>query len=293
MGKKKKLTAGPDLIRVRATVLPPAEQALHVAVEIVLRGVDELRVVDVPVPLVQVAVVVALRAADDDAAVAPGDEIVVLAGPEAEHVAVRQQRRVRLRGHDATADAAHGVDFVPEFGEEVRGVGVAGVDDFGGAEAAARRRDVPRLVRGGPDGVHGRVGLEVDSLCDGVAEEVGDEFVRPHVRGRVCEAALDSFDAGDLEPWSQPVRDGRGRDTYAFGTLAVAVEDVFGGGDVRFPERVEAAFQFLVGVFIHAYVGGSRENEVAVDIFFLHQVLDRLDLTSLERSRFFGDFATV
>lgn len=69
-------TSRPDLIRVRACFLPTSKIPLHVAIEILSCGFDDLAVIHYIVPVLPVHRYVRLRTTDNNATISPRDEVV-------------------------------------------------------------------------------------------------------------------------------------------------------------------------------------------------------------------------
>jgi hypothetical protein len=77
MAKLGRLTTSPQTLRPNVAILPPAKVALHVSVKIVLGSPDQTPIIGDVEPRVEILVEVASCSAYDDAAVWPGDQVVV------------------------------------------------------------------------------------------------------------------------------------------------------------------------------------------------------------------------
>ena len=122
----------------------------------------------------------------------------------------------------------------------------------------------------------GRVRLQVEPLGDGEAEEVGDELVRPEMGGGEAEAAFRFLDAGDSFRVSC-----RGE----MGVLN-ARQAFLHHGVVRF-------FGLAGQLLVEEDVEGAGQGEVAVDAFFLDELLDRLDVGDFVLGDLGGGFDAV
>ena len=85
-----RLTTSPQTLRPNITILPPAKVALHISLKVLLSSSDQTPIVGDVEPRVKVLVEVASCTADDDAAVWPGDQVVVFVVRETHHVAFGQ-----------------------------------------------------------------------------------------------------------------------------------------------------------------------------------------------------------
>lgn len=197
-------TACPDLIDDCTAVIPAVEMSLHVPVKIPAGSLDQLTVVGVAIPVFQVSNICLAGTSDNDAPVRPRDQIIEIPIIEPQRIRIRQQRRPPRHG-DAAADGAVGDDFAVVLGQQGRRVRVGRHDDLLRRDGASGRGYSPEAVRVAirRDGPHGCIGLEVDSPGEGVAEHVVYELEGPEMAGRVAEAALGSFDAGELHEVSR------------------------------------------------------------------------------------------
>lgn len=122
----------------------------------------------------------------------------------------------------------------------------------------------------------GRVRLQVEPLGDDEAEEVGDEFVRPEMRGGEAEAAFCAFDAGD------PFR------VFCRGEMCV-----LNGRQAPFHHDVVRFFGFAGELLVEEDVEGAGQGEIAVDVFFLDELLDCLDVGDFVVGDLGGRFEAV
>lgn len=125
--KTRKLTTSPQTLRPNIAFLPPAEVALHIPLKVVLGSSDQTPIVGDVEPRVKFLVKIASCAAYDDAAVWPGDQVVVFVVRETHHVAFGQCRCAFW--YEACDHAFDGDDLAFHFWDECGGVAVGSMDD--------------------------------------------------------------------------------------------------------------------------------------------------------------------
>jgi len=123
-----RLTTSPQTLRPNIAVLPPAEVTLHISLKVLLSSSDQTPIIGNVKPRVEILVEVASCAAYDDAAVWPGNQVVVFVVGEAHHVAFGQFGCACW--YESRDHAFDGDDLALHFWDECGSIAVGRVDDI-------------------------------------------------------------------------------------------------------------------------------------------------------------------
>lgn len=130
-------TPSPNFVSVGATVLPAIEMALHIAVEVICGGLHQLTIIIDVKPTFDVFVIVPPCSADDDAAISPWYQVVILPVVETHDVIVGQERWTRSWTDDTTADTSNRYNFVFQVWKKSRRVPIGRIDYLSGFDRSS------------------------------------------------------------------------------------------------------------------------------------------------------------
>jgi len=158
------LTSSPDIFCAYIAVLPSTEMPLHVAVKVIPRAIHQSAVVGYIKPFVQVFVVVAPSATNDDTSVRSRNHIVVLVVGKPHHITISHLWCVLAR--QACYYASHWDDFFLHLRYESRRVSVRSINESAGLDGATRCVHDPTIFCafiGCRDGRYWGICLQVDA----------------------------------------------------------------------------------------------------------------------------------
>lgn len=195
--------ASPNFLDFGFGVVPTAEVVLHVVDVIILGCFDQLGVIGVVVPLLEVGLEYGLGTTDYDAAIGARNQVAEDARVAllTDDVRVANQRSdVAFGDSDVAANALAGYNILLVFWQQGLGVCVGSVDDLLSLGVAARCGDCPLAIGCGRDGVDWSICLYVDAAVFENAKEGHDELVGPYGACGVGGACFSVLDTTDL--WS-------------------------------------------------------------------------------------------
>lgn len=123
---------------------------------------------------------------------------------------------------------------------------------------------------------YGRMSLQIEAFGKCEAEKVHDEFVRPEMRCGEAEAAFSGFDSG-----------------YSFRVLCWCEMGVLNRSHPFLYHFIIRMFGFIGESLVQEDVEGPCQSEVAVNVFFLDQPFDCLDMSNFVVGDLGSRFQTV